>query len=121
TSTVDLLDPGRYVGVAHLVLTGLVWRRGPGDSERFVAAVAEAGASALAVGEGLLGEVPEDVVTAARRHGLPLFAVPADLPFHEVSARTTARTTARGAAPGQQVVHPHTHPHRLKKGQRPWT
>ncbi len=92
TSTVDLLDPGRYVGVAHLVLTGLVWRREPGDSERFVAAVAEAGASALAVGEGLLGEVPEDVVTAARRHGLPLFAVPADLPFHEVSARVAAAT-----------------------------
>ena len=99
TSTVDLLDPGRYVGVAHLVLTGLAWRRGDEDGERFVAAVAEAGASALAVGEGLLGEVPADVVSAARRHGLPLFAVAADVPFHEVSARVAA-ATAPGAGPG---------------------
>ncbi len=99
TSTVDLLDPGRYVGVAHLVLTGLVWRREAADSERFVAAVAEAGASALAVGEGLLGEVPADVVQAAHRHGLPLFAVPADLPFHEVSAHVAA-ATAPGAGTG---------------------
>ncbi|MBB2899323.1 hypothetical protein FHR75_000111 [Kineococcus radiotolerans] len=99
TSTVDLLDPGRYVGVAHLVLTGLAWRRGGDDSERFVAAVAEAGASALGVGEGLLGEVPADVVRAARRHELPLFAVPADLPFHEISARVAA-AVAPGAGPG---------------------
>ncbi|WP_432488185.1 helix-turn-helix domain-containing protein [Kineococcus sp. SYSU DK018] len=99
TSTVDLLDPGRYVGVAHLVLTGLAWRREAADSERFVAAVADAGASALAVGEGLLGEVPADVVQAAHRHGLPLFAVPADLPFHEVSAYVAA-ATAPGAGTG---------------------
>ncbi|WP_432547464.1 helix-turn-helix domain-containing protein [Kineococcus sp. SYSU DK004] len=99
TSTVDLLDPGRYVGVAHLVLTGLAWRRDGADSERFVAAVADAGASALAVGEGLLGEVPEDVVRAARRHRLPVFAVPADLPFHQVSARVAA-AVAPGAGGG---------------------
>ncbi len=103
TSTVDLLEPGRYVGVAHLVLTGLAWRRDEGDSERFVAAVADAGASALAVGEGLLGEVPEDVVLAARRHRLPVFAVPADLPFHQVSARVAAAVapgTGGGAGGG---------------------
>ena len=34
--TTDLLDPGRYLSGGELVLTGLVWRRGPADSEVFV-------------------------------------------------------------------------------------
>ncbi|WP_345712745.1 PucR family transcriptional regulator ligand-binding domain-containing protein, partial [Kineococcus glutinatus] len=68
--TVDLLEPGRYVEPEQLVLTGLVWRRDPADSETFLAAAAAAGASAVAAGEGLLGTVPDDVVQAAARHGL---------------------------------------------------
>ncbi|GAB7191495.1 PucR family transcriptional regulator ligand-binding domain-containing protein [Kineococcus sp. NUM-3379] len=91
TCTVDLPRPGRYVGPGQLVLTGLVWRRGPADSETFVAEVAAAGASALAAGEGLLGHVPDDVMAAAGRHGLPLLAVPADVPFGLVEAHVSGR------------------------------
>ena len=100
TSTVDLQHPGRYVGVGHLVLTGLVWRTGAGDSEVFVAQAAAAGASILGVGEGLLGSVPDDVVAAAQRHRLPVLAVPADVAFHAVSDHVAAAvgSPAGGAA-----------------------
>nr|WP_276612004.1 PucR family transcriptional regulator [Kineococcus vitellinus] len=96
TTTIDLREPGRYVAVGHLVLTGLAWRRGAGDSEAFAASVDAAGGCALAVGEGLLGGVPDDVVQAARRLGLPVFAVPADVAFHRVSAHVDAALGAGG-------------------------
>src|SRR5258705_11620351 len=48
--TTDLIDPARYLSGGELVLSGLMWRRGPGDSERFVAALARSGAAALAAG-----------------------------------------------------------------------
>ena len=95
TTTVDLRDPGRYVAVGHLVLTGLAWRRDADDSPAFVASVEAAGACALAVGEGLLGEVPADVVAAAEAVGLPVFAVPAETAFHRVSAFVDAAVGPR--------------------------
>ena len=64
TFTTDLLDPSRYLIKGQLVMTGLVWRRTPAESEAFVAAVARAGAVALLAGEGLFGFVPDDVVEA---------------------------------------------------------
>ena len=51
--TTDLLDPRRYLTGGEIVLTGLMWRRAPADSEVFVAAVAAAGAVALAAGTPL--------------------------------------------------------------------
>jgi hypothetical protein len=95
TTTVDLREPGRYVAVGHLVLTGLAWRRDAADSPAFVASVEAAGASALAVGEGLLGEVPPDVVEAAEAVGLPLFAVPPQTAFHRVSSFVDAAVGPR--------------------------
>src|SRR4051812_1384178 len=74
--TTDLIDPARYLSGGELVLSGLVWRREPGDSERFVAAVARSGAAALAAGEAVFHGIPDDVVEACRRHDLPLVAVP---------------------------------------------
>jgi len=114
TTTVDLLEPGRYVAVGHLVLTGLAWRRTPQDAGVFVASVDAAGGSALAVGEGLLGEVPGDVVAAAREAGLPVFAVPADVAFHTVSSAveealgprqdTVARVLAAAGRTVEEIV-----------------
>src|SRR5690348_12834375 len=72
--TTDLLDPGRYLAGGEVVLTGMMWRREPADSEVFVAALAGAGVAALGAGEALLGPVPADLVDACRRHRLPLFA-----------------------------------------------
>ncbi|WP_068213635.1 PucR family transcriptional regulator ligand-binding domain-containing protein, partial [Rathayibacter tanaceti] len=84
--TTDLLDPRRYLARDQLVLTGMVWRRDAHDSGAFVAAVAEAGASALLAGEGLYGFVPDDLVVACREHDLPLIAVPADVSFGAITA-----------------------------------
>ncbi|WP_460369246.1 PucR family transcriptional regulator ligand-binding domain-containing protein, partial [Actinocorallia lasiicapitis] len=89
TFTTDLLDPGRYLTGGEMVLTGLMWRRSPEDSERFVASLARAGIAALGAGEGGSGPVPADLIDACRRHRIPLFAVPADVSFREITDRIT--------------------------------
>ena len=83
--TTDLIDPARYLSGGELVITGLVWRQDPADSERFVAAVARSGAAALAAGEAVFRTIPEDVVEACRRHDLPLIAVPEEVSFGAVT------------------------------------
>lgn len=89
--TTDMPDPTRYVSAGSLVFTGLVWRRAPEDSEAFVAHLARAGVAAVAAGEALFGEVPADVVDACARHGLPLLAVPDDVPFSSAIEFLTRR------------------------------
>jgi hypothetical protein len=81
--TTDLPDPGRYITQGDLVLTGMIWCRAPGDADRFVRALARAGASVLGAGEAL-GEVPLDVIDACGRHGVALLAVPAETSFAAV-------------------------------------
>ncbi|MDQ4115513.1 MAG: PucR family transcriptional regulator ligand-binding domain-containing protein, partial [Actinomycetota bacterium] len=100
--TTDLPDPGRYLGGGELVISGLVWRNDPADSERFVAAVAGSGAIALAAGEAVFGEVPDDVVDACRRHGLTLLAVPVQVSFGAV---TEVVVGALAAARGDRLAH----------------
>ncbi|NUT10818.1 MAG: PucR family transcriptional regulator ligand-binding domain-containing protein, partial [Nonomuraea sp.] len=85
----DLPEPGRYLSGGELVLTGLMWRHAPGDSGRFVTALAEAGVAALGAGAAHLGHVPADLVAACERAGLPLVEVPV-----EVSFRTLAELVA---------------------------
>jgi DNA-binding PucR family transcriptional regulator len=103
--TTDLLDPRRYISGTPLVLSGLMWRRGPGDSEAFVRALAEAGVVALAAGEAAFGEIPGDVIDACRQHDVALIRVPVDVSFGRITAfvaadhdaeRERALTTALG-------------------------
>ncbi len=95
--TTDLIDPSRYLSGGELVISGLVWRTSPAESERFVAAVAGAGAAALAAGEAVFGGVPDDVVEACRRHDLPLIAVPEETSFSDVTELVVgAVAAARG-------------------------
>ena len=95
--TTDLIDPARYLSGGELVISGLVWRRKPADSERFVAAVAGAGAVALAAGEAVFHGIPDDLVGACRSHGLPLVAVPEEVSFAAVTELVVgALTAARG-------------------------
>ncbi|MFG3442795.1 PucR family transcriptional regulator [Nonomuraea sp. NPDC047897] len=89
----DLPDPGRYLAGGELVLTGLLWRHGPADSARFVAALVAAGVSAVGAGQAWLGHVPDDLVAACADAGLTLLEVPT-----EVSFRTLADLAARGPA-----------------------
>ena len=122
TFTTDLLDPRRYLARDQLVLTGMMWRRTPEDSETFVSAVAASGAVALLAGEGLYGFVPDDVLEACRAHGVALFAVPADVSFASITAHLSnalagdrvARLTA-GLARQRQLLTPADQP---RSGQR---
>lgn len=85
TVTIDLPDPRRFVSPGDLVLSGLNWRReeaGAGQrSDAFVRALVEEGAVALGAGEAAYGHVPDDLVEACDRHGLPLLAVSVEVPF----------------------------------------
>src|SRR5215831_9750298 len=101
--TTDLLDPRRYLTGGEIVLTGLMWRRNPADSEAFVAAVTAAGAMALAAGDAALGLVPDDLVDACRRHRLPLLEVPVDVSFAAITERVLA-LRMQPAGPGSAVA-----------------
>lgn len=94
TITIDLLEPGRFLTGGELVLTGLVWRRTPEDSETFVTSIASRGAASLLAGAAQLGSVPDDLVEACRRHELALVEVPVDVPFADI----TEHVAAAGAA-----------------------
>ncbi|GII06027.1 PucR family transcriptional regulator [Planobispora takensis] len=95
--TTDLLDPGRYLSGGELVLTGLVWRQSPQDSERFVRSLVNAGVSALGAGDTRWGEIPGDLVEACRRHRMPLFHVPQEMSFAEVTEHIVRRLSAARA------------------------
>ncbi|MFJ7271865.1 helix-turn-helix domain-containing protein [Streptomyces sp. NPDC099050] len=56
-----------------------------GRSDAFVRVLVEAGAVALGAGEARLGHVPDDLVEACARHGLPLLAVGVEVPFTSVT------------------------------------
>lgn len=100
--TTDLIDPARYLSGGELVISGLVWRREPADSERFVAAVAGAGAVALAAGEAVFHGIPDDLVDACRRHDLALLAVPEEVSFAAVTELVVGALTA---ARGDRLAH----------------
>ncbi|MEU9414036.1 helix-turn-helix domain-containing protein [Streptomyces sp. NPDC048272] len=83
----DLEDPRRFLGPGELVLSGLVWWA-DGDlakADRFVSALAHAGATALLAGEETHGKVPDELVAACRAHRVPLVAVPARTSFRAVT------------------------------------
>ncbi|GAB3459229.1 PucR family transcriptional regulator ligand-binding domain-containing protein [Streptomonospora sediminis] len=82
--TTDLLHPERYLSGGELVLTGLMWRRGPDDPDTFVRVLTESGAAGLGAGAAL-GAVPADLVAACERRGLPLIEVPAETSFAAVA------------------------------------
>ncbi|GII75934.1 hypothetical protein Sru01_09160 [Sphaerisporangium rufum] len=94
----DLPDPGRYLTGGELVLTGLTWRRTPGDSARFVAALAGARVAALGAGRALLGHVPDDLADACREYDLPLIDVPTEVSFRALAGLVETRLASAGAA-----------------------
>ncbi len=83
----DLEDPGRFLGPGELVLSGLVWWADGdlGKADRFVSALADAGATALLAGEETHGKVPDALVDACRAHRVPIVAVPARTSFRAVT------------------------------------
>jgi hypothetical protein len=105
--TTDLHDPGRYLQGGELVLTGMLWRTAEADSERFVRGLAAAGAVGLAAGEAEVGPVPEDLVAACERHRMPLFAVPEDVAFAQLTEFVVRQVSADRAADLSALVDRH--------------
>ena len=101
--TTDLPDPSRYLTPGDLVLTGLIWCRTPGDADRFVSALARARVVALGAGEAL-GKVPDEVLEACGRHGLPLLAVPAETSFAAVTEEVGRRLSGDRATEMTRVL-----------------
>ncbi len=101
--TTDLPDPSRYLTPGDLVLTGLIWCRASGDADRFVSALVRAGVSALAAGEAL-GAVPDEVLRACGRQGLPLLAVPAETSFAAVTDEVARRLSGDRATEMTRVL-----------------
>jgi hypothetical protein len=102
----ELAKPRRYLTGGELVISGLIWRKKPADSDAFVAALAEAGAVALAAGAAHLGQVPKDVVFACERHGLALVEVPIEVSFgalseHVLTSLSMVRSTQLAASLGR--------------------
>ncbi|MEV4253145.1 PucR family transcriptional regulator ligand-binding domain-containing protein, partial [Spirillospora sp. NPDC049652] len=105
--TTDLLDPGRYLSGRELVLSGLVWRTAPDDSEVFVRALARAGVSALAAWDAVGGTLPDDLAEACARHRIPLFRVPEDVAFATVTEQVVRRLSGARAADLTAVLDRH--------------
>ncbi|MDX3236196.1 PucR family transcriptional regulator ligand-binding domain-containing protein [Streptomyces sp. ME03-5709C] len=105
--TTDLKDPSRYLSGGELVLTGLAWRRGPEDSERFVRILAAAGVAGLAAGEAELGPVPDDLVRACARHRLPLFAVDEEVAFASITEHVVRQVSTERSGDLAAVVERH--------------
>lgn len=100
----DLLDPRRYLRGGELVLSGLVWRSGPGDADRFVAALAAAGVAGLAAGTARLGDAPSDLVEACRRHDVPVLQVPVAVSFNALVERVLGAVRPEPASGGELVA-----------------
>jgi len=96
--TTDLPDPSKYLHGGELVVTGLIWRKESGDAERFVAATAQAGVSALAAGTADDDDLPADLLDACRKHRLPLLRVPADLAFATLTEHVVRRISGQRAS-----------------------
>lgn len=84
----ELVDPSPYLAGGELVLTTGVRLRTPGHFEQFVQAAARAGSAGVGFGVGISHDnVPDALLTAAARAGLPVFEVPFEVAFAEVIRR----------------------------------
>jgi hypothetical protein len=90
----ELPDPGRYLSAGELVLSGLLWWQRPGDAEPFVAAMARAGAAALAASGADSDGIPQDLIDACARHRIPLLEVPPELSFSVITERVVLALAA---------------------------
>jgi DNA-binding PucR family transcriptional regulator len=105
--TTDLHDPGRYLHGGELVITGMLWRTAPADSERFVRTLVAGGAVALAAGGAEVGPVPDDLIEACRHHRMPLLAVPDEIAFATLTEFVNRQVSADRAADLAAVVDRH--------------
>lgn len=78
----EVPDPAPWLTGGELLLTTGVRLTEPGAMEAFCARLAEAGAAGIGFAVGVaFEEAPEELITAASRHGLVLLQVPYRTPF----------------------------------------
>lgn len=85
--TSELVDPTPWLEGGELLMTlGLVLPKDRAGQEAYVARLAQAGVAGLGFDTGLVLEhVPEALVAAGTRHGLPVLRIPRDTPFVAIS------------------------------------
>lgn len=104
--TTELIDPSQYLEGGELILTTGLWRRRLDDEERFVSALAGCGVYGLVYGLPKPGaHMPEQLVEACRRHGLPLLEASFELPFIAISKAVVAGLTAERQAVLLRTIH----------------
>lgn len=84
----DVPEPGRYLRGGELVLTNGLWHRSREDVERFVRALAEAGAPALGFPLHEGQPLPPGLVAECERHAILLLVLP-DIPFQDIAELVT--------------------------------
>ena len=103
--------PGAWLQGGELLMTvGLQVAGDPRGQRAWVAEAAGAGVAALAVGLGSelpFQEAPAAMVAAAREHGVPLLAVPDDVPFIAVTKAVFAARAAAERAGLEEAVTQH--------------
>jgi DNA-binding PucR family transcriptional regulator len=83
----ELPDPRPYLGKGELVLTNGLWLEDCPPAE-FSRRLAESGAVGLVFGlRHSVADVPPDLVAACADNGLPLLALPADVPFTAITRK----------------------------------
>ena len=107
----ELALPRAWLQGGELLMTvGLQVAGDVGGQRAWVAEAAGAGVAALAVGLGSelpFQEAPAAMVAAAREHGVPLLAVPDDVPFIAVTKAVFAARAAAERAELEEAVTQH--------------
>ncbi|MGW3804226.1 PucR family transcriptional regulator ligand-binding domain-containing protein, partial [Streptomyces clavifer] len=117
--TSEMADPYPYLLGGELLLSaGVLLTDAETDADTYVARLVEAGAAALGFGVAPVHDtVPEALVEACDRHGLPLLEVPPGTPFTAI-ARAVWRVRGRPRGdradaaqhvPRQPARHPRPH------------
>lgn len=84
--TTELRDPSRYLHGGELVCTVGISLQSDQDCAAFVESLTRAGAAGLCFGVGDVHDtVPDALITAATREGLPILIAPPNVPFSSVS------------------------------------
>ncbi|WP_025274737.1 PucR family transcriptional regulator [Haloglycomyces albus] len=103
----DLTDPRRYLSGGELVLTGMLWRHNPGDSDTFVRNLSQANVAAVGAGDPDLTTIPDDLISACRQHDLPLFHVDPSVAFATITEHVVQRLSAHRSGGMATVLERH--------------
>ncbi|MDO8186449.1 PucR family transcriptional regulator ligand-binding domain-containing protein [Conexibacter sp. JD483] len=103
---IDVPQPSAWIDRDWLVLTaGTMLRDDEESVGKLVRELAETGVAALAFGiEPVFDHVPETLLDAARRAGLPVVVVPAHTPFREIVERVVRASLSEDVRASQRLV-----------------